>query len=120
MGSVWPTFRSRGKRNNGSKRKAKVKLHRAGTVQSWLRDGFKMCSINCAGISAFKIFLLLEQHQPDLLCLQETWLVGSFGAPLVDGYTWYEHRRSKGKRGGIAILVRKGISVLTHHSTEFA
>ena len=60
VGCVWLTCRSRGKRNNGSKRKAKVKLQRAGIVQAWLRDGFKLCSVNCAGISAFKIFLLLE------------------------------------------------------------
>ena len=38
----------------------------------------------------------------------------------MDGYRWFEHRRSTGKRGGIAILVRKGISVLAHHSNEFA
>ena len=36
------------------------------------------------------------------------------------GYSWFEHRRSRGKRGGIAVLVRKGIHVMAHHSTECA
>ena len=47
-------------------------------------------------------------------------MVGSFDAPHVPGYNWFEHRRAKGKRGGIAILVRANISVLAHHSAECA
>ena len=47
-------------------------------------------------------------------------MVGEFAAPYVAGFTWYEHRHKSGKRGGIAILVRKGINVLAHHSSEFA
>ena len=46
--------------------------------------------------------------------------MGDFEAPYVEGFTWYEHRRSKGKRGGIAFLVRKGINILSHRSSEFA
>ena len=57
---------------------------------------------------------MLERFAPDIICLQETWLVGEFAAPWVAGFTWYEHRRTKGKRGGIAILVRKGINILSH------
>ena len=38
----------------------------------------------------------------------------------MPGYKWFEHRRIKGKRGGIATLVRSNISVLAHHSGEFA
>ena len=46
--------------------------------------------------------------------------MGSFDVPLVPGYKWFEHGRARGKRGGIAILVRSNISVLTHHSAECA
>lgn len=63
---------------------------------------------------------MLERFAPDIICLQETWLVGEFAAPWVAGFTWYEHRRTKGKRGGIAILVRKGINILSNRSSEFA
>ena len=47
-------------------------------------------------------------------------MVGDFTAPLIPGYTWLEHRRSQGKRGGIALLIRQGISILSHHSNEVA
>ena len=38
----------------------------------------------------------------------------------MPGSNWFEHRRTKDKRCGIAILVRSNISVLAHHSVEFA
>ena len=46
--------------------------------------------------------------------------MGSFDAPYMSGYNWFEHRHTKGKRSGFATLVRSNISVLAHHSVEFA
>ena len=79
----------------------------------------KLLSVNCAGISAFKLFLLLEHCKADLICLQETWLRQSADSLPLPGYRWYEHRRS-GTRGGIAVLVREGLHVRKTASNEYA
>ena len=81
--------------------------------------GLTVLSLNVAGVSAFKLFMLLEKVRADVLCLQETWL--SRGADIlpVPGYHWYEQRRS-GRRGGIAILVREGLCVHRVVGNEYA
>lgn len=79
-----------------------------------------MGSVNVAGFSMFKLFLMLEMHAFDVLCMQEMWLPPATIAPLVPGYYVYEQRRPNGTRGGIAIFVRKGIKVLSTHGNEFA
>ena len=80
----------------------------------WASDGMTIVSVNSAGISDFKLQMLLDKFQPDFLCLQETWLAGGVRAPPVPGYPWYEQRRPTGIRGGIAVLVRVGINILLH------
>jgi exonuclease III len=77
-------------------------------------------SINIAGLSLFKIYMLLEFHDLDVLCVQETWLPASNIALQVPGYHVFEQRRTRGNRGGIAVLVRKGIRVQQTLGNEFA
>ena len=79
-----------------------------------------VCSANVAGVSYFKLFLLLERHNLDIICLQELWLPASRAALQVPGYHVYEHRRPTGTRGGIAILVRKGIKDIKEDGNEYA
>jgi exonuclease III len=43
-------------------------------------------SINIAGISMFKVFMLLEAHTIDVLCVQETWLTESAVPLNIPGY----------------------------------
>jgi exonuclease III len=38
----------------------------------------------------------------------------------IPGYQVYEERRAKGNRGGIAIIIRKGIKVLKYIGNEYA
>ena len=69
--------------------------------------------MNITGLSYFKLFLLLKVHKFDIVCLQETWLTHATTAEFdVPGYTQLEYRREKGKRGGIAIFVRKSLPIL--------
>ncbi len=68
----------------------------------------------------FKLFLLLEMHAIDILCVQETWLPPSNVSLQVPGYNVYEQRRASGTRGGIATLVRKGVKVIKACGNEFA
>lgn len=68
----------------------------------------------------YKLFLVLEQHKVDVLCLQETWLTQTAITPSIGGYTLLEHRRPARARGGMAIYVRKGLRVITSKSNEFA
>jgi exonuclease III len=77
-------------------------------------------SINIAGISNIKIFMLLEVHTLDILCIQETWLTSSTVTLDIPGYQVYEERRQTGKRGGIAMLVRKGIKIIRYIGNEYA
>jgi exonuclease III len=73
-----------------------------------------------AGISNFKVYMIVGTHNLDVLCLQETWLTKSTVTLDIPGYQVFEQRRETGKRGGIAILVKKGIQVIQHIGNEFA
>ena len=77
-------------------------------------------SVNVAGFSLFKLFLLLTRYPFDVLCLQEMWLPPSKVKPCIPGYNLYEYRREKGSRGGIAIFVRKELKVVTESGNEYA
>jgi hypothetical protein len=70
-------------RTNGSARKRKIKTER---MNRWQHSGINMGSINIAGVSLYKIFMLLEMHTLDVLCLQETWLTESTVPLNIPGY----------------------------------
>jgi exonuclease III len=55
-----------------------------------------------------------------VLCVQETWLKPSSIQLDIPGYQVFEERRNKGNRGGIAILVRKGIKTTHYKGNEYA
>ena len=59
-------------------------------------------------------------HIIDILCIQETWLPDSRVALQVPGFQVFEQRRPHGNRGGIAIMVRKGIKVRKVVGNEYA
>jgi exonuclease III len=75
--------------------------------------------VNCAGISAYKLIMLLESHRADVVCLQETWMRQGADELSLPGYRWFEQRRS-GRRGGIAILVKEGLHVSRAVGNEYA
>ena len=52
--------------------------------------GLSVISLNVSGVSAFKLFLMLEKVQADVLCLQETWLAHGADTLPVPGYHWFE------------------------------
>jgi exonuclease III len=81
-------------------------------MERWETTGINVGSINIAGISLLKVYMLTELHNLDVLCIQETWLAKSNVKLDIPGYQVFEERRNSGRRGGIAMLVRKGIKVL--------
>jgi exonuclease III len=68
----------------------------------------------------FKLFLLFEVTGAHVICLQETWLPKGGGMPDIPGYNVFEHRRAKGKRGGFATLVKKGLNVTRVVDNDYA
>jgi hypothetical protein len=38
---------------------------------------------------------------------------------VIPGYQVFEQRRDKGKRGGIAIIIKKGIKILRYMGNEY-
>lgn len=59
------------------------------------------------GLSCFKVFLLLEQENIDVLYLQETWVAESAPPPNIDRYTLTEYHRTTSARGRVAIYNHK-------------
>jgi exonuclease III len=76
--------------------------------------------MNVAGISYYKLFLLLEQYHFDILCLQETWLAKEAIKPNIPGFNLIEERRDKGHRGGIAVYVRTQLHIEVTKANEYA
>jgi exonuclease III len=64
------------------------------------------------GFSLFKTFLLIIKHNLDIICVQEMWLPQSNIEPKIPGYNLIEQRRTKGKRGGIGIFIRKQFDIV--------
>jgi exonuclease III len=77
-------------------------------------DGLAVGSFNCAGASLFKLKTIIDIHDFDILCIQETWLQQSSVKLDIPGYLVYEERRANDRRGGIAILIKSGIKVLRY------
>jgi exonuclease III len=63
------------------------------------------------GLSYLKLLLILEQHELDVLCLQETWIAAHADPPNIKGYKLLEQRRPVGSRGGLATYVRNSIHI---------
>jgi exonuclease III len=82
--------------------------------------GINVGNVNIAGVSLYKLYMLLETHTLDILCLQETWMSQSTVKLDIPGYQVYEERRAKGGRGGIAMIIRKGIKVIQYIGNEYA
>jgi exonuclease III len=72
------------------------------------------------GFSLFKAFLLIVKHQLDVICIQETWLPPAKIIPQIPGYNIIEQRRERGKRGGIAILIRKSLNIVKTTGNQHA
>jgi exonuclease III len=70
-------------RTNGSARLKKLKNTR---LDRWAKRGLNVGSMNIAGVSMFKLFMILETHTLDVLCLQETWLTTSNVQLNIPGY----------------------------------
>ena len=71
------------KRTNGSARLKKSQVTR---IKRWESQGISVGSINIAGVSLFKLYMLLESHALDVLCIQETWLTPSSVQLNIPGY----------------------------------
>jgi exonuclease III len=66
-----------------------------------------VASINIRGLNYLKLYIILEEQDIDILCVQETWMAKTAMPPTIPGYNVVEERRSKGNRGGIATYVKK-------------
>jgi exonuclease III len=64
--------------------------------------------------------MILGSNTLDVLCLQETWLTKSAVTLDIPGYQVFEQRRDKGRRGGMAILVKNGIQVTKYIGNEYS
>jgi exonuclease III len=107
-----------GGRNTGGR--ARVARRRAAIHRQLSNEGLKVVTWNCQGLTMFKLFLLFEITTAQVICLQETWLPKGGGMPDIPGFHVFEHRRAKGKRGGFATLVKKGINVTRVVDNEYA
>ena len=84
-----------GKRTNGSRRARKVRRENR---TRWAASGIKLGSVNIRGLTNEKIFKVLEQHNFDVVCVQETWMKGPVqGEIVIPGFTVCEQRREKGE-----------------------
>ena len=108
---------SGGRTTSGRARAAKRKV----ALRNQLAEaGMKVVTWNCQGLSLFKLFLLFEITSAHVICLQETWLPKGGGMPDIPGYNVFEQRRAKGKRGGFATLVKKGLNVTRVVANDYA
>lgn len=84
----------------------------------------KIISWNCQGLECHEADLsfLIEQQQPDIVCLQETWLKPGKAIVFdVPKFSIFRADRTNGLiRGGSAILVRDGIAVSAVLNTQSA
>ena len=88
-------------------------------MHRWHVQGLNIGSQNMGGLTDFKLFLVLEMHDLDVVCLQETWLPKDAAIPAIPGYQLVEQRRQVGPRGGIAVYVRRGLKLLRHVGNEY-
>ena len=109
-------YRGKKGRTNGSRRARDAK---GKWGSRWQEQGLAIGSVNARGLSDYKLFLLLERYDLDVVCIQETWLTHAAQVPNIPGYKIVEQRRGKGRRGGIAVLVRRHLKIVGHVGNEF-
>ena len=63
-----------------------------------------------ANRSEFEYFLSQQATLPDIVCIQETFLNKNNTVFNIDGYTMERADRESGTRGGVATLIRSGLS----------
>ena len=63
-----------------------------------------------ANRSEFEYFLSQKATLPDIVCIQETFLNKTDTVFNIDGYTMERVDRESGTRGGVATLIRLGLS----------
>ena len=86
----------------------------------WQMEGLTIGSLNCAGASYFKLKTILDTHTLDVLYIQETWLPQSSVKIDITVYLIYEELRAKNSRGGIAIIIKKGLKIRRYKGNEYA
>ena len=57
----------------------------------------------------FQLQMLIDDHKPHLILLQETYLKPHHTPTVYRDYTWHRQDRLRDKRGGVAILVHKSV-----------
>ena len=78
-------------------------------MELWQTTGIKLGSVNNRGLTFLKLFLLLEQEEVDVLCVQKTWITEGSTAPAMPGYHVVEQRCQTGTHGGLATYYRQSL-----------
>jgi hypothetical protein len=75
-----------GRKKNRTNGSARLRKNKSSRLNRWAITGISIGSLNIAGLSMFKIWMILETHTVDVLCLQETWLTTSNVQLNIPGY----------------------------------
>jgi Endonuclease/Exonuclease/phosphatase family len=103
-------------RTNGSRRRTQQPSQ---YMERWHSKGIKIGSVNIRGLTFLKLFLLLEQEEVDVLCVQETWIAEGTRAPTMPGYQVVEQRRQTGTHGGLATYYRTSLKLESTTGNEY-
>ena len=103
-------------RTNGSRRRTQQPSQ---FMERWQSKGINIGSVNIRGLTFLKLFLLLEQEEVDVLCVQETWIAEGTPAPTMPGYQVVEQRRQTGAHGGLATYYRTSLKLESTTGNEY-
>ena len=62
-----------------------------------------------------EILILVEDRNPDILCISETWLLPYVDDKFISIPNFYVFRHDKGKGGGVCIYVREFFKCSQNH-----
>jgi ribonuclease HI/retron-type reverse transcriptase len=84
----------------------------------WLTGSMKILQLNTRAISTYKRYIenYAESARFDVICLSETW--NRDDAPKVKNFTHYWKNRKHNNKGGVAILVNKGVKAVYRKDLE--
>jgi len=73
---------------------------------------FKILHWNCRGLLSKKLELklLAEEHEPEIITLNETWLIHNETICINGYHTIVNNRISKNRGGGVATLIRNDVN----------